>query len=417
MTVAQKALIAKTGGATKVYDGNNAINNVVVDLSGLVPYDLVTLAGNGAFSQKSVGSNLAYSVSNVTLGGADASNYFLGGGATVSGTNGAITPKALAISGITVANKTYDGNNLATVSTAGVTSSVLVAGGMVAGDVVQVAATGIFNDKNAAAGKTVTLSSLYSGSDVDNYTITDQIAATANITPKALTITGTSAVDKTYDGNTTAVILPGLVTGFVGNENVAATANGTFDSKDAGIRSTSASYTLFDGTNGGLANNYRLGNTTGHVATISKASLTLTADSKARLYGQTNPPLTTSVSGFVNGETASTAKGYTGTGTATTLADISTPVGVATITAGAGSLNATNYDFTHLVDGVLTIQPLQALVLPPKVETRQLATPATDPPKIADRLNSMIGAAEPKDDDPACIGPADKTNMRCRPAK
>jgi hypothetical protein len=46
--------------------------------------------------------------------------------------------------------------------------------GLFAGDVVNVAATGLFSDKNVGTGKTVTLASSYSGADVGNYAITNQ---------------------------------------------------------------------------------------------------------------------------------------------------------------------------------------------------------------------------------------------------
>jgi hypothetical protein len=263
----------------------------------------------------------------------------------------------------------------------------------------------------------VALHSVYSGADAGNYTISDQASTIASITPKALTIIGTSAIDKTYDGNKIANILPGTLTGFVGTEQVTATATGIFDTKDAGLRSASAFYTLIDGPSGGLASNYSLNGTSGHLATINKASMTVTADNKVRLYGQANPTFTTSISGFVNGETAGTADGFMGSGSATTLADVSTPAGIATITAGAGSLSAANYDFTHLVDGVLTIQPLQALVVPPKIGFKELATPDTDPPRLSNQYSSGNGAIEMQDDDLACIGRAGKTNKRCQPTK
>ena len=50
-----------------------------------------------------------------------------------------------------------------------------------------------------------------------------------------------------------------------------ATAAGSFDSREAGVRSATASYTLANGT--GLAGNYQLADTTGHSATIEKAAV------------------------------------------------------------------------------------------------------------------------------------------------
>jgi hypothetical protein len=82
----------------------------------------------------------------------------------------------LSVSGITARNKVYDGNTAATVSTAAVSYS-----GLVSGDALAVSATGTFTDASVATGKTVLLSSSYSGADVGNYSITDQASTTADI--------------------------------------------------------------------------------------------------------------------------------------------------------------------------------------------------------------------------------------------
>ena len=101
-----------------------------------------------------------------------------------------------------------------------------------------------------------------------NYTV-----STANgsltINKKALTVSGTTAAGKTYDGSTKAAINLGTLSGFAGSETVRATAIGNFDSRDAGVRSATATYTLADGT--GLASNYQLADTTGLIAIIEKA--------------------------------------------------------------------------------------------------------------------------------------------------
>src|SRR5690606_13043759 len=103
-----------------------------------------------------------------------------------------------AVTGITAADKVYDGTTDATLDTskAGFT-------GMVAGDVLEVtSATGEFADKNAGTNKTVSISGIaLGGADVGNYTLADTTATTkADITPKTLTITAVEAKDKTYDG-------------------------------------------------------------------------------------------------------------------------------------------------------------------------------------------------------------------------
>ena len=81
------------------------------------------------------------------------------------------------------------------------------------------------------------------------------------IAKKALTITNTTAADKTYDGTTDVTETVGTLSGFVTGETVTASAVGTFDSANAGNRTVTFVYTLADGANG-LANNYSLANTT-----------------------------------------------------------------------------------------------------------------------------------------------------------
>ena len=60
--------------------------------------------------------------------------------------------------------------------------------------------TGAFSDKNVGTGKTVTITPSYTGADVSNYSVTDHATTTANITAKALTVSGITALNKGYDG-------------------------------------------------------------------------------------------------------------------------------------------------------------------------------------------------------------------------
>jgi ribosomal protein L27 len=95
-----------------------------------------------------------------------------------------ITAKAL-VGSFTANNKTYDGNNSATVaaySLSGVIGSEVVAysGG-----------TATFDNKNVGMGKTVTLTGAsLTGADAGNYTVNSTATSTANIT--ALGVTGHS---------------------------------------------------------------------------------------------------------------------------------------------------------------------------------------------------------------------------------
>ena len=99
---------------------------------------------------------------------------------------------------------------------------------------------------------------------------------------------------------------------------------------------------------GGLDNNYNYVFTNGTL-TITKATLTATADNQTREYGDANPVLTTTYTGFKNSETSAVIDTLaTASNPSTPLTTVSTS---AITTAGA---NDNNYDFIY-VDGVLNI--------------------------------------------------------------
>ena len=124
------------------------------------------------------------------------------------------------MSGITASNKTYDGNTVTSLNTGGVTYT-----GLIGGDVFNGTYTGAFSDKNVGTGKTVTITPSYTGADVSNYSVTDHATITANITAKALTVSGITASDKTYDGNDVATLNTGAVlyTGLINGDTFSGT--------------------------------------------------------------------------------------------------------------------------------------------------------------------------------------------------
>ena len=88
--------------------------------------------------------------------------------------------------------------------------------------------------------------------------------------------------------------------------------------------------------------------------TVTKAHLKLTAGNLSRPYNTANPQLTYSLSGFVNGDTASVIGGSP---VLSTTAIAGSPPGNYPITVGVGTLGAANYDFlsTNFVNGTLTV--------------------------------------------------------------
>jgi CSLREA domain-containing protein len=90
--------------------------------------------------------------------------------------------------------------------------------------------------------------------------------------------------------------------------------------------------------------------------TVTKASLTFTANSLNITFGSPIPPLTYILSGLASGDTAATA--ITGSPLLSTTATNSSPSGNYPISISAGSLAATNYNF-QFVNATLTISPVR----------------------------------------------------------
>jgi hypothetical protein len=85
--------------------------------------------------------------------------------------------------------------------------------------------------------------------------------------------------------------------------------------------------------------------------TVNKVPLTVTAASTSRNYGANNPSFSATISGFVNGDTASAVTGFASVASSATPTSV---VGSYSITAALGTLAADNYTFTF-VPGTLTV--------------------------------------------------------------
>jgi hypothetical protein len=107
--------------------------------------------------------------------------------------------------------------------------------------------------------------------------------------------------------------------------------------------------------------------------TVNKATLTVTADDKSKIYNTPNPPLTNAITGFVNGETIAD---LTTQPTASTTATTSSNVGTYPITPSGGT--ATNYTFTY-VNGTLTINKANQTISFPAIPAKSYGNPNFDP--------------------------------------
>ncbi|MFX1680333.1 YDG domain-containing protein [Mitsuaria sp. CC2] len=235
LTLQQQIVAGNDGGATTpvlLRAGRNFINQ----------------AGASALQAGNGGTWQVYSTSplNDTRGGLVAAfkQYDASYGDTVLGSgNGFLYTVAptltVGLSGS--ASKVYDGNDSA--ATAGLQ---LGATGAIDGDVVTLAigsnGAAHYDTKNVGNGKTVTVDGvvvaggLNGGTAVYGYQLVSDSASAAigQVTPKTVTVANGAVQDKVYDGNTTAQLSGGGVSGLVQGDDAALGGAASFLDKNAG---------------------------------------------------------------------------------------------------------------------------------------------------------------------------------------
>jgi hypothetical protein len=346
--------ISGLSASNKIYDGTTAATLTGTPaLVGIFSNDQVSLSGTaiGTFVTRTAGSLKLVKVTGLILAGADAANYTL----IQPSLRANITPATLTISGLSASSKIYDGTTAAALSG----SPALV--GIIGNDQVSLngTATGTFAARTAGTSKPINVTGLsLTGADAINYSLTDPVIS-ATISPATITLSGILASIKVYDGTTAATLsgTPTLV-GVIGTDQVSlsGTATGIFATRTAGaakpVNVTGLSLSGVD------AGNYSLTQPS-LSANITPAALTVAADNQNRPYGVSNPSLTFTYSGFVNGETAAVLSGQP---SLLTTALASSPAGTYAITVSLGTLSAANYSF-KFVNGTLTITPDAPLIL------------------------------------------------------
>jgi hypothetical protein len=178
-----------------------------------------------------------------------------------------------------------------------------------------------------------------------------------------VTIAGTAANDKIYDGDTLATLSNiGAVTTGVGTETLSLNgplaANINFNDPNVLTANTvtASGYSLADDT--GLASNYALTSTSATAAAnITPATLTVTANAASRPYGAVEPAFSGSISGFVAGDTQVSAT--SGSEVFSTNALLESDVGSYSITGAGLRANNGNYVFIQAAGNAtsLTITP------------------------------------------------------------
>ena len=340
-TVTPATLNVTANARSKVYGASDP--TLTYGFSGFVSGDTSALF-SGALA-RAAGETVAggpYAIGQGTLSAG--SNYAI----SFAGANFTITPKALTVN-VSANDKVYDGTTAAT-------GTVLGLNGIVGGDAVSAAGTGsfAFTNANAGTGKPVNVTGLsLSGADASNYTLSPTASSSASITPATLSVSANGAT-KVY-GQADPAFTYGF-SGFVGGDTSALFSGAL--SRAAGEDVAGSPYAINQGTLS-AGGNYVI-DFTGAGLTITPASLTVSADTLSKIYGQADPTLTFSVTGLTNGDDASIFTGALSRAAGETVAGGPYSIGQGTLSAGGNyTVSFTGADFT-ITPKALTITAADA---------------------------------------------------------
>ena len=216
-------------------------------------------------------------------------------------------PKTLTATA-SASNKVYDGSTTAT--------TTLTFSGLIGSETLGQTVGSTFSDKNVGIGKTVTVNSITladgtNGGLASNYTISSGQTTTANITAKALTVSGITASDKTYDATTAATLGTGAVVygGLVSGDTLTGTYSGVFDNANVG---TGKTVTITSSYGGADVNNYTITDQASTTADVTTKALTATASASNKVYDASTTATTTlTLSGFIGTETVTSTNSST----------------------------------------------------------------------------------------------------------
>nr|WP_320022526.1 MBG domain-containing protein [uncultured Draconibacterium sp.] len=261
-TINKKTITATAADKSKTYGEDNP--ELTFTYSGFVNGDNESdLTKAPVASTEATAASVAGNYKITVAGGVDENYDFTYNDATLTIEKATLTVTA------TAKDKSYDGTT---------TASITLSDDRVSGDMLTIDTTSAeFEDKNVGEGKTVTVAGIIlSGDDANNYELSSAtVSATADITPKNLTVSNAIAQNKIYDGTTDAVISGAVLKGVVLNDDVQLENEtiGTFAQSTLGNDiEVTTSMTL----SGVDAPNYLLVQPTGLKADITGKELTIT---------------------------------------------------------------------------------------------------------------------------------------------
>ena len=230
--------------------------------------------------------------------------------------------------------------------------------------------------------------------NTNNYDLT-YVSAGFNITKKPLSVNATNK-QKSYDPSDLGPALTYTLSGFVQGQNAGnTTINGAGDcTRTAGETVAGSPYTITCTPDTLDAANYSF--ITGSTAnfTINPAPIDINANPASKTYGDADPAFSGVLTGFVNGETATSA-GVTGAADCTRTVGETVAGSPYSITCAAGTLDAANYSFGPGTSADFTIN------------TRTAHATVTVDDKTSDRSVTAIVSGQdlanraPADDTPA----------------
>ncbi|PPD58582.1 YDG domain-containing protein [Dehalogenimonas etheniformans] len=255
----------------KMYDGTTGAG-LQIDSPGLIgvePGDDVSLLmsnPSGTFNDRNIGTGKPITVSGLSLGGDDASGYYINPIITAD-----IAPLPIIVTAVPD-TKTYDGTTL---SNATPSLSIPLAAGDMNDSFIQT-----FDNRNAGAVKSLTPSGIVNdGNGGRNYAYTF-IDATGGITKLPITVSSLTDT-KTYDGTVSSSKIPSLSIGLATGDTTHSFRQ-IFDDRNAGTGKTLIpAGAVNDGNNG---NNYDATFISAATGEIQKLPVTISAVADFKTY-------------------------------------------------------------------------------------------------------------------------------------
>jgi filamentous hemagglutinin family protein len=333
----QPAPLVITPNLTRVYGGTLASSLPDSDYSGFVNGDTpASLAAQPILSTTATAASPVGSY-QVSASGAAAGNYVI---SYAPGTL-AVTPAPLLVTANDAA-RLYGAPNPAFSTTLS---------GLVSSDSASVLSGVSFTTNATTASGVGSYTIVPSGGSATNYSLSYASGSLA-VTPAPLIITPNAS--RPYGGALPSALLASSFSGFMNGDTAASLATLPVLSSPATASSPVGSYGLT--ASGAAAANYNIRYAPGTLS-VTPAPLLIAANDATRLYGAANPTFTETVSGLVNGETASVISGLS----LATVATSRSNAGAYAIVASGAS--APNYSIQY-ANGTLSVTPAPLILQP-----------------------------------------------------